>query len=204
MAMTTTEIRTPARQVPRPRTVQPRPAQPKPAQPRIALPRRARRVLVIVHVAASVALLGQLWVNTVLAVVAMRSTDPVMADAAYRFLTVLVPASAIPLSVISMLTGIVLGLGTKWGVLRHRWVSLKVVLLIATVALGISVQGPLVLGLIEAPTRAAQWAHLAVGVGQASMIIAATALSVVKPGGRWRRARTAAGAPQPADATRVE
>lgn len=150
------------------------------AAPLFRLTPRARKAVVVAHVVSSVALLGQVWVNAVVAVVAMRSGDP----AGYRVLRDLVFGSAMPLSMIALVTGIVLSLGTKWGLLRFPWVTAKLVLLVLTVLLGATVQGRLVERLIVEPTPALQWAQLAGTGAQLAMLVVATWLSVFKPGGR--------------------
>ncbi|MFN2495144.1 MAG: hypothetical protein ABR608_04450, partial [Pseudonocardiaceae bacterium] len=43
--------------------------------PRFRLAPRTRKAVVVLHVIASVALLGQVWVNMVLALFAMATTD---------------------------------------------------------------------------------------------------------------------------------
>ncbi|HEX2299306.1 MAG TPA: hypothetical protein VHH34_12480, partial [Pseudonocardiaceae bacterium] len=80
-----------------------------------------------------------------------------------------------------------LGVGSKWGVLRYRWVSAKLVLLVLTVLIGITVQGPLLEQLVVAPSTGAHWAHASATGVQLGMLVVATWLSVFKPGGRVRR-----------------
>lgn len=155
------------------------------AAPRFRLPIRTRRAITVLHVISSVAILGQVWVNAVLALIAIRT--PGSARAAYSFMQDLVFASAAPLSVLSLVSGVVLGLGTKWGVLRFRWVTAKLVLLVVTVLTGITIQGPLLERLIAAPSPTAQAANLAATAMQFVLLSVATWLSVFKPGGRVRR-----------------
>jgi hypothetical protein len=42
----------------------------------------------------------------------------------------------IPLSFAALLTGVLLGLGTKWGVLRYPWVTTKLLLIVSVIAVG--------------------------------------------------------------------
>ncbi len=155
------------------------------AVPQFRLAPRTRKAIVVLHVISSVAILGQVWVNAVLAVIAMRAPDS--ARAAYSFMQGLVFASAAPLSVLSLVSGVVLGLGTKWGVLRFRWVTAKLVLLLVVVLAGMTIQGPLLERLIAAPSPTAQAANLAATAVQFVLLAVATWLSVFKPGGRVRR-----------------
>lgn len=153
--------------------------------PQFRLAPRARKSIVVLHVISSVAILGQAWVNAVLAVIAMRA--PGSARAAYSFMQDLVYASAAPLSILALVSGVMLGLGTKWGVLRFRWVTAKLVLLLLVVLAGITIQGPLLERLIAAPSSAAQLMNLAATLVQLVLLAVATWLSVFKPGGRIRR-----------------
>lgn len=155
--------------------------------PRVRLAPRTRKAVVVLHVIASVALLGQLWVNMVLALFAMTTSDAGAARVAYRFLQLFVFSSAIPFTMLSLFTGVVLGVGSKWGVVRYRWVSAKLVLLVITVLTGITVQGPLLEQLVLAPSPGARWAHAATAGLQLVLLVLATWLSVFKPGGRFRR-----------------
>ncbi|MGH4008683.1 MAG: hypothetical protein ACRDTH_11115 [Pseudonocardiaceae bacterium] len=153
--------------------------------PQLRLAPRTRKAILVVHVISSVAILGQVWVNAVLAMIAIRMPD--MARAAYSFMQGLVYASAAPLSVLALVSGLALGLGTKWGVLRFRWVTAKLGLLLITVLIGITIQGPLLEQLLAAPTSTAQLANLAATAMQFVLLAVATWLSVFKPGGRIRR-----------------
>lgn len=155
------------------------------AAPRFRLARRTRLTVTVVHVISSVAILGQVWVNAMLAVIALRA--PGSARAAYSFMQDLVYTSAAPLSVLALVSGVVLGLGTKWGVLRFRWVAAKLVLLLLVVAAGITIQGRLLEQLIATPAPGAQASHIAITAVQFALLVVATWLSVVKPGGRIRR-----------------
>jgi uncharacterized membrane protein SirB2 len=46
------------------------------------------------------------------------------------------------LSVAGLVTGITLGLGTRWGVFRSRWVTAKLLLLVSVMLVGTFVIGP--------------------------------------------------------------
>jgi uncharacterized membrane protein SirB2 len=48
----------------------------------------------------------------------------------------------VPLSVAGLVTGITLGLGTRWGVFRSRWVTAKLLLLVSVMLVGTFVIGP--------------------------------------------------------------
>lgn len=161
------------------------------AQPWLRMRPRTRKAVLVAHVITSMALLGQVWVNTVLALTAMGTADRVAARVAYGFLQLFVPTSAAPLSVLALISGILLSLGTKWGVFRYYWVVAKLALLIATVVTGIVIQQPLIAELLATAEQAVRpagtpWQQLAAIGLQIVLLTAATVLSVYKPGGRIR------------------
>jgi hypothetical protein len=157
---------------------------------------RSRKAILLVHIIASVALVGEVWGLVLLNLSATLTDDTGLAHAAYRLMAPLVFAGGIPLSLISLVSGIALGLGTRWGVLRHFWVAAKLVLLIATVLVGALLSNPEDLAAATrggaAPGAAQQWGQVAAVGGQLSMLLAATALSVFKPRVRRRFQRRSA------------
>jgi hypothetical protein len=88
----------------------------------------------------------------------------------------------------ALTSGLALGLGTKWGVLRHRWVTAKLLLLVSVILAGALVIGPATTamrggdggeGTQSLLILASAYDVLALGL--------ATALSVFKPGRRRDR-----------------
>jgi hypothetical protein len=87
----------------------------------VRLSPRLRRATLTVHIAASVGLLGDVAAVLAVNVRAATAADPAFAAAAYELLEMFSLVFGIPLSLVALVSGIVLGLGTKWGVLRHLW-----------------------------------------------------------------------------------
>lgn len=148
------------------------------------LPRRWRHLILIVHIVASVAILGDSAGFLAIAIRA-RGLPPEGAHTSYEILGMLSVALGIPMSMIALVTGVMLGLGTRWGVFRHPWVIIKLALLASIMAVG---------GLVLSPAESAALD----GAGGNTMLIvgaawdvaavgAATALSVIKPGRALRR-----------------
>ena len=152
-------------------------------EPRIRLTRRTRHTILTVHIAASVALLGDVLG---LAAIALRARDdsPAAAATAGEIMSMMSFLFGIPLSLISLVTGIVLGIGSRWGILRHWWVTVKLVALVAVMAVGALVVGPAEGRLTDAPTDASPNVIVIGAVIQAALLVGATALSVFKPGRR--------------------
>jgi hypothetical protein len=79
---------------------------------------------------------GAVAVFVVLDIAALTSTDPQFRRILWLALQAAAWSLLVPLAFASLLTGVVLALGTVWGLFRHYWVIFKLVLtLIATVVL---------------------------------------------------------------------
>ena len=84
-----------------------------------------RRTVLTVHIIASVGLLGDSAGFLAVALRAATTDDPALAASSYELLEMFSIVFGIPLSMISLATGLALGFGTKWGVLRHWWTTAK-------------------------------------------------------------------------------
>jgi hypothetical protein len=96
---------------------------------------RLRKVVLTAHVTFSVGWLGAVAGFLALAVVGLISQDAQRVRAVYLAMEsiawfVIVPLSFAPL----LLTGPVLSLGTKWGLFRHYWVLVKLLINILAAA----------------------------------------------------------------------
>lgn len=95
-----------------------------------------RKLTLSVHLAASVGWFGAVAAYLALDVSTVASQDPAMLRAAYLGMEVIVRAVIVPLAVASLLTGILISLGTRWGLFRHYWVVISLTLTVfATVVL---------------------------------------------------------------------
>lgn len=95
----------------------------------------ARKLLLTVHVTASVGWVGAILTYLVLNVVALTSTNEAQVRGAYLLFEPLLQYAITPLAVGSLVTGVVVALVTRWGLLRHRWVAVSLWLTILAVAL---------------------------------------------------------------------
>lgn len=97
---------------------------------------RVRKSALTLHVVASVGWLGAVLAYLVLAIAALRSTDIALVRGAYPLMEQVMWAAVVPLSLASLLTGVISALGSPWGLVRHYWVLFKLVLnLVATTLL---------------------------------------------------------------------
>jgi hypothetical protein len=169
-----------------------------------------RRFVLTAHVATSVGWLGAVVAYIALDVTAVTSRDVQLVRSAYLMMGLVVSYSIVPLAIASVTIGILNALGTTWGLARHYWVLVKLVLTIfATTILLIEtsvVSDMAAMAMSDADPRELPGSLLH-SVGGLVVLIVVTFLSVYKPRGMtpygWRkqqRARRAA----PSQAAAVE
>jgi hypothetical protein len=152
-----------------------------------------RRAVLVVHILASVALLGASASILLLGVSGATTDDPELAKAAFQFASTSGMAFGIPLSFTALISGLVLALRGKWGLLRYPWVTIKLGLLIATILSGALVIGPSADRLMDDPTGSAT-VLIAGAVFNVAALVTSTALSVYRPGKRRETSRGRAAA----------
>ena len=150
------------------------------------LPHRLRQTLVTLHIIVSVGLLGDSAGFLAVAILASNTTDPESIVELTKVLKMFSLVFGIPLSFASLITGVTLGLGTKWGVLRYPWVVAKLLLVVSVMAVGGFVIGPALTATLE-NGRDATAPLVVAGVYDVVALTLATALSVFKPGKRFRQ-----------------
>jgi uncharacterized membrane protein len=102
----------------------------------------ARRAVLTAHIVASVGLLGDCAAVLATAIRAATTNDPELAASAYELMSMFSFVFGIPLSFASLGTGLALGLGSKWNVLRHGWVTAKLFVIVSVILVGAFVIGP--------------------------------------------------------------
>ena len=155
----------------------------------MTLSQRLRKLTFTTHVTSSVGWLGAVIVFLALAVVALTSADERTVRGAYL---VMAPAAwfvLVPLAHASLLSGVVLSLGTTWGLFRHYWVVVKLgITVFATVILmiymmtfrqmaGVAADPVVELGLVRNPSP------LVHSVLALILLVVATLLGIYKPFG---------------------
>ena len=100
-----------------------------------------RKFVLSVHLTVSVGWIGAVAAYLVLVVAAMTSQDTQSLRAAWIAMELTGRFAIVPLALASLLTGLVISLGTKWGLFQHYWVLISLVLTIfATVVLLLHMQ----------------------------------------------------------------
>jgi hypothetical protein len=155
------------------------------ARSRWRLPRQARQTLLTAHIVVSVGLLGDTVGYLTIAARAATDDDPAAMRQSAHILNLFSMLFGIPLSFAALLTGIGLGLGTRWGVLRHPWVVAKLALVLSVLLVGGVWLGPASNDLLDGVDRTRTLVIAA--TYDVIALTTATALSVFKPGGPFRR-----------------
>lgn len=151
------------------------------------LKRPLRRGVLVAHVAVSVSWLGLTVGLLVLGLAAYLTTDATLAQAATRAMKLFGDWLVVPVALLSLVSGLVLSLGTPWGLARHRWVWTKFWLTLITAGLSVFSLRP---GINEAAARGAADIDLVVAPSVATATyLFITAISVLKPWGPTRRGR---------------
>ncbi|MDI1462785.1 DUF2269 family protein [Catellatospora sp. KI3] len=154
----------------------------------VRLSRDNRRRLLTAHIAASVGWLGVAYAMLVMTITADRSADLATRQGAYALMSTLDLAAVLPLGLLALATGVILGVGTHWGLVKHWWVAVKLFLNLAALVIPMLTRHPALAdalaaaraGLLTDPARQVLDASIASVV----VLTTATVLSVYKPWGR--------------------
>jgi hypothetical protein len=152
---------------------------------RFHLGRRPRLVALIAHVLTSVGWFGVAVLVTFLLVAAQATGDDGLARALYRTVETSVWLS-VPLGALAALSGVVLGLGTKWGLARYWWVLIKEVIVVPVVITDLLVIAPQA---HDAARGQLSGRLLDPAIAHCVVLAIATVVSLVKPFGRTPRGR---------------
>lgn len=157
---------------------------------------RIRRFALTAHVVSSVGWLGAIAVFLALSLAALTIDDAQAVRAAYLAMDLAMWSVLVPLALASLVTGVLQGLGTKWGLMRHYWVLAKLLLtVVATVVLLAYTQTTSSMAGIakqNVPLEQVRNVSPALHAGLAvAVLLTTTALAIYKPRGLtrygWRR-----------------
>ncbi|GHI98806.1 hypothetical protein TPA0906_06720 [Streptomyces olivaceus] len=150
------------------------------------LSRPARRGLLVVHVVASASWLGLTLGLLALGATAATTASPTAVEASVRSMKLFADWLLLPLALLTLTSGVVLALGTQWGLARHRWVFTKFWLTSATTVATVLALRP---GVNSAVAAVAAGNVLAGPVVSLSAYVFMTVISLLKPWGPTRRGR---------------
>ncbi|MGW0698132.1 DUF2269 domain-containing protein [Streptomyces sp. NPDC002867] len=174
------------------------------------LKRPVRRGILVAHVAASAGWLGITLGLLALAFTAVTTGSVPVIEASYRSMKVFTDWLVLPLAFLTLLSGLFLSLGTKWGLAHHWWVFIKFWLTLATTTASVIALRP---GVNQAADSVASGVVVAdprdLVMGPAVSLAAylfMTVISVLKPWGtirRGRRSRASVTSPKTVDGRSV-
>jgi hypothetical protein len=105
------------------------------------MPSALRKFALAIHLTLSVGWIGAVAGYLALDITASIGRDPQTLRAAYLGMDLIARTVIVPLAFASLLTGLVMSLGTKWGLIRYYWVLISLLLtLIATTVLLVETQ----------------------------------------------------------------
>ena len=153
------------------------------------MPPRLRKAVLTTHVVTSVGWLGAVLAYIALDVTAVTSRDVDRIRAAYLAMELTITYAIVPLALASVIIGIANALGTSWGLFRHYWVVVKLLLtLVATSVLLLETQT--IRSLAGAAGSGADPrglpGTLPHSIGGVVVLLVVTILSIYKPRGQTR------------------
>jgi hypothetical protein len=157
-----------------------------------------RKFVRTAHITFTVGWLGAVAGFLALALAGLTSPDDQLVRAAYLAMELITRFVIVPLSFAPLLTGPILSLGTPWGLFRHYWILVKLLInILSTIILLVHMQPISYLsrvaaeGTLSSADRGLQiQLVVAAGAGLLALLVA-TALAVYKPRGMtpygWRK-----------------
>jgi hypothetical protein len=152
-----------------------------------------RKFALAVHLTFSVGWIGAVAAYMVLDVAAATSQEAQTLRAAYLGMESIARYLIVPLAFVSLLTGLIMSLGTKWGLFQHYWVLIS--LLLTTIATAVLVVETRVINsfadMAADPTTSsddlrAMGNTLVHSVGGTIVLLAVLVLNLYKPRGMTR------------------
>ncbi len=159
---------------------------------------RLRKFVLTAHVTFTVGWLGAVAGFLALAIAGLTSQDAQLAGGVYRSIELIARFVIIPVSLAPLLTGPVLSLGTPWGLFRHYWILVKLLITVPSTLLLLVHMQPITYlarvaakGTLSSADRGIQIELVAYTGAALLALLVATTLAVYKPRGMtpygWRK-----------------
>jgi hypothetical protein len=169
-----------------------------------------RKLALTLHVMVSVGWLGAVAGFLALAVVGLTGDDTQVVRGAYVGMQLVTRWVIVPASIAALVTGVVQAIGTPWGLFRHYWVLVKLLLTVASTGLLLLHTQPIAFlaerardaAIVGGDFRRVRIQLVADAAAALIVLIATTVLSVYKPRGmtpygqRRQRAESGTASPQ--------
>jgi len=154
---------------------------------------RTRLFLLTTHVVSSVGLLGAVACFLTLSLIGLTSRDADSVRAVYLAMDLTAWFVINPLAIASLIIGLIQSLGSRWGLFRHYWVVVKLLLTILTIVVLMLQMEPIdflsraateaELTSLDLPVQIRLVVHAAGGL---MVLLVLTILSIYKPRGMTR------------------
>lgn len=157
------------------------------------MPAGLRKFALTLHITASVGWIGAVIAYLCLVIAALNSHDPQLLRASWSALALLAWYVLTPLAFAALGTGVLMAVGTRWGLFRHYWVLLSLLLtIVATIVLLTQLGQIRDVAAIAAATpardavRQGLWGQLLHAGGGLMVLLVIQVLNVYKPRGVTR------------------
>jgi hypothetical protein len=157
-----------------------------------------RKFALFVHLVSSVGWIGGVIAYLALGISSVVSPDTQIVRAAWTAMDVTGWWAIVPLAIVALVTGLVMSLATPWGLFRHYWVLISLVLTVLCTAVllehmpGISRIASMAPQMDAAQLRALRGDLMHPGIGLLILLVIAV-LNIFKPAGvtryGWRKQR---------------
>lgn len=162
-----------------------------------------RKLALTTHVTSSLGWLGAAGAFLALAIAGLNSDDAQLVRGSYVAMDVITRFAILPLALAAVASGIVQGLGTRWGLFRHYWVVIKLIITIVATLVLITELAPIRYLAEEASSgtlaagdlRSQRFSLIVHSGGGLIVLLVPTVLSIYKPKGLTRRGRRRLAAP---------
>jgi uncharacterized membrane protein len=155
-----------------------------------------RKLVLTVHLTASLGWVGAVMAYVALGISSIRTMDPEVVRSAWTAMELVGWAVLVPVALASLVTGVVISVGTPWGLFRHYWVLISLGLtILATAILVLHMPSVTATARMARESDGARLAQLGGdlyhAVGGLVVLLVITALNVYKPQGLtpygWRK-----------------
>lgn len=151
-----------------------------------------RKFMLTAHIIFSVGWLGAVVVFLAHAIVGVTSQDALLVRTAYLAMDLSAWFVIIPACFGALITGVIQSLGTKWGLFRHYWIAVKLLLTIAATILLLLHMQPISYlagiaaekALLNTDYRGMRIELIVEAAGGLLVLLTATIISVSKPWGK--------------------
>jgi hypothetical protein len=155
-----------------------------------------RKTVLVIHAISGISWMGVDIALFVLLMTARTTNDATLVISGFNAIRMIVPVAVPPLSLSILVTGLILGLGTPWGLVRYWWVLVKLILSLIMIVLVFFSLVPAInsLAVPSATSVSAEAVRASLGPAPTMLMFPpivsflmlgiATVLSIFKP---WRR-----------------